>query len=456
MSKKIKQKLSILFIFFAILCFICAHIQNAQARKYPLDQKTIFKVIGLLKNEYFFKIDPNQMLNGAISGINEYIKKKFSIKSDIINKIPKDQDISKSEIYFKEEYSGILKKYHDKINEEDLVYSSLKGMLGILNEPPYDDPYTIAMSPKEFRILNEQMTGGNFAGVGVYIQLDKKNNNQLTVVEPIENTPAYNAGLKSGDQIIKIDGEPTEGIDIDVAVQKIRGPVGTSVTLTIKRTKAEAFTKNIPITRSQIHVKSAVPKLLNKKIGYIKLRIFARDTNEELHDAIDKLLKKDVKALVLDLRNNGGGFINSAVDVCSKFMPKGSLVVSVVNYRKHTRETYRAYDYKHIELPLIVLINQYSASASEIVAGALQDTQRAILIGEKSFGKGSVQNICPLPNEGALKYTIALYLTPKGRNINKTGINPDYEVKMDVDLIDSKDDTQLKKAVEIIQEKYNI
>lgn len=452
--KNQKVKISIAAMIIIILSIIIIFIQTSPAKDNQLDSKTILKVISLLRNEYFHEVNTNQMLNGAISGINDYMKKKFSLKHNFLREIPEKEDNLEAINHFKGEYSRLMEEYGNKIDKDDLIYTALNKMFGILNNPPYDDPYTSAMTPKEYRILTEQMTGGNFAGIGVYIQLDKKNNNQLTVVEPIEYTPAYKAGLKGGDQIIKIDGLATAGIDIDVAVNKIRGPVGSKVVLTIKRPKENNITKDIPIIREQIHVSSAVPKLLNKKIGYIKLRMFAKDTNKELRDSLEELLKKDVKAIVLDLRNNGGGYINSAAEVCSQLLPKGTLIVSVVNYRKHTREPYRSYNYEYTKLPLVVLINQYSASASEIVAGALQDTQRAFIVGETSFGKGSVQSIYPLTNNGAIKYTIALYLTPEGKNINKKGIIPDCETKMDVDLIGTKDDMQLKKAVEIIQQKY--
>ncbi|MBI2251449.1 MAG: S41 family peptidase [Armatimonadetes bacterium] len=414
-----------------------------------LNVKLISQTLKLIETEYIEKVDTNLLLNGAIDGLNTLLKEN-KIKTDL-PPLPKNIDFNTNIQNFKNRFEKIVNQYGGKFTQNTLIYASLKGMMFILNKPPYNDPYSVALEPKEYKILHEQMSGGNFGGIGVFIQLDKKNNNQLTVVEPIEETPAYIAGLRSGDQILKINAESTKGMDLDVAVKKIRGKIGTEVNLNIRRKNEIA--RDFILKRQFIHVKSAVPKLLNKKIGYIKLRVFGQDTNAEFKDALKKLIKKNAQGIILDLRNNGGGYITSAVDICSKFLPRGSLVVQVVNYRSGQKEPYRSYEFKSIKLPLVVLINNFSASASEIVAGAVQDTKIGILIGEKTYGKGSVQTIYEFQDGGALKYTIAHYLTPQGRDINKKGIMPDIEIKTDPNLIGTSQDLQLKKAFQYLEKK---
>ena len=437
--------------------------QQVNAKKSYLDQNTILSVIKILENEYYSDLNIKALINGAVSGINNYCRKKLLFKTDAIKPSSEEDNERTAVIYFKEQYKNLVdnvinkkSEYSSKFDESLMVYSSVDTMLEVLYKKPYEDPYTVLLTPKEYKIFEESMTGGNFCGIGIYLEQDRKNNMQLTVSEPIEGTPAYKAGLKPGDRIMKIDNLATKGLDIDVAVSKIRGPAGTKVLLNINRGKSPNVNNlNIEIVRAKIHVKSAVSKFINDDIGYIQLRNFAQDTKKEFDQCLATLNNRNMKALIIDLRNNGGGYINSAVDVCSRFMPRGTVIVAVVNYRKQTRETERSYGDDVLDIPVAILINKYSASASEIVAGAFQDTKRGILVGEKSYGEGSVQTMDPLPDGGALKYTIAIYLTPNGRNLNKKGIEPDIESKMELENIRTENDSQMKKAVDVLKSRIS-
>lgn len=444
-----------LTIFFLIAAFaLCFSVIYAQSSADSINSDTILYVVKLLKQQYISDISVNQFLNNAIRGSNEYLKSELKINTDEIQLLDEKEDIKINMRLFSDRIQDALYKYHDKINKGKFIYSSMAGMLNVLVKPPYKDPYTLVMTPKEFKLLNEQMSGGNFGGIGIYIQLDKKNNNKLTVIEPIESTPAYKAGIKTGDVILKINGEATRGLDIDVAAQKIRGRIGTDVTLEIERA---GKTRNFVIIRENIHVKSALAKLINKKIGYIKLRYFGENTNLEFSEALKKIKERNAGALIIDLRNNGGGYIDASIDVCSRFLPRGSLIVSVINERTNYRQNYYSTGKELTNnIPVIVLINEFSASASEITAGALQDTKKAVIIGEKSFGKASVQQLYEFKDKGAIKYTVAHYYTPGGKNINEIGIIPDIKVKMDPSNLGKDNDIQLNAAVNYLINKCNV
>lgn len=330
---------------------------------------------------------------------------------------------------------------------EDLVwFAAIQGLLNAM-----DDPYTVLLTPKDYKSLMEQMQAGSFGGIGVFIQQDKDNGNRLTVFEPMDGTPAYRAGILPEDVIVSINGEPTRNMPIDVSMSKMRGEPGTKVTLKIVR-KTSAKPLVFTITREQIRVKSVACKLINKKIGYIKIRTFGDDTAVEFAKAMSALRAKNVKALIIDLRNNGGGLINAAVDLCSQMVPAGSPIVSV-DMRNRDRQYMRSSGAGVLGIPCIVLINKYSASASEITAGCLQDYGHAKLLGGKSYGKGSVQELIPLRNGGAFKITVAHYFTPKNRFINKKGIMPDIVKEMDVTKAGRPGDVQLKAAVDYLTGK---
>lgn len=336
-------------------------------------------------------------------------------------------------------------RFGDKVDEDLLTFAAILGMLDGL-----EDRYSLLMLPKDYEKLQEQMQSTEFGGIGIYIELDREDENRLTVFEPIEGTPAYEAGLMAGDKVMKIDGESTDGITLEQAQSKIRGPKGSQVILTVRR-KGESD-KDYPVTRGNIHVVSVSSKVLDGNVGYVRLRLFGQQTATEMREAIDKLKAKGVTSLVLDLRNNGGGYVDAAVDVVSQFLKKDNGLVVYTIDRNDRRREYRAAESGGVQIPTVVMVNEFSASASEITAGALRDHGLAKLIGVKSFGKGSVQQLYPFADGSALKLTIAKFYTPKGTVINKHGLKPDYEVEMEPRFVGrGEKDNQLKKALEILK-----
>jgi carboxyl-terminal processing protease len=322
---------------------------------------------------------------------------------------------------FSDVLSIIQKNYVEETKPEDLIYGAINGMLRTL------DPHSSFMMPDMYKELQVE-TKGSFGGIGIEISMKK---NILTIVSPIEDTPAYRAGLKAEDKIISIDGESTENMTLIDAVKKMRGPAGTTVIISIIR---EGFfePKDFTLTRETIRIKSVKYKRLeDDTIGYIRLSQFQENTGEEVSRALDDLEggAKPIQGLVLDLRNNPGGLLDQAVIVCDEFLEDGLIVYTQgrlsgqdMSFTAHPDDEKRDY-------PIIVLVNAGSASGSEIVAGALQDRHRAVVLGTTTFGKASVQTIIPLDDGSGLRLTTALYYTPNGRSIQATGIVPDVIVK---------------------------
>ncbi len=305
----------------------------------------------------------------------------------------------------------IHQNYVEEVSSEDLVDHAITGMLGIL------DPHTSFFKKKDYEELKIH-TEGKFGGLGIQISIRDK---VLTVMTPISGTPASRAGIQSGDQIIEINGKSTKGITIDKAVAKLRGDPGSDVAITIRR-KGEAKPLEFIITREIITIKS-VPYcgILDKGIGYVRLTTFSQEAGEEVEKAVKKLLKKEMKGLILDLRHNPGGLLPQAKEVAEKFLDRKSLIVSTRGRVRTQNKEFFAGGNPVLpnDIPLVVLVNTASASASEIVAGAIQDWDRGIVMGDTTFGKGSVQSILPLDKEHHLKLTTAFYYTPSGRCINK-------------------------------------
>jgi carboxyl-terminal processing protease len=287
------------------------------------------------------------------------------------------------------------------------------------------DPHSSFMPPEAFKEMQID-TKGEFGGLGIQIGIKDK---ILTIIAPIEDTPAHEAGVQAGDRIIKIEGESTKDISLHEAVSKLRGPKGTDVTITIVREGLEK-PLDITITRDIIKLKSVKTRVLDDNIGYVKLTQFQEKSAKDLRKALKELSEKDINALILDLRNNPGGLLKGAVDVTSQFLPPGKLVVYIKGKNGDKTDFDTVNGNKYYEYPMVVLVNGGSASASEIVAGALQDWGKAVVLGSQTFGKGSVQTVIPLSDGSALRLTTARYYTPKGRSIQTTGITPDIEVKL--------------------------
>lgn len=333
----------------------------------------------------------------------------------------------------------VKSRYVEDVPVDTLMTGAIKGMVNSLGDP--HSIYMDAKMYKEFMIETE----GAFGGVGIVIGVKDKT---LTVVSPIEGTPSEQAGIKSGDQILKIDGKESKDMALDEAVNKIRGPEGSQVTLTIRR-PANQEVKDYVLTRSNIQIKTVAGKMLPNQIGYIRISMFNENTGSEFIKRYQELEKEGMKAVVLDLRDNPGGLLEESVKVAGMFVPKGP-VVSVVT-RDGQRETHSS-NLAEVKYPVAVLVNGGSASASEIVAGAIQDTGAGTLVGTKTYGKGSVQTLLRLDNGTAIKLTIAKYLTPNDRSINGIGIEPDVKVELP-EISPQMKDTQLEKAIEIVKGK---
>jgi carboxyl-terminal processing protease len=321
---------------------------------------------------------------------------------------------------FAEVLSLVQKNYVEETNSKDLVYGAIRGMLNTL------DPHSAFMSPEMYKEMQVD-TKGEFGGLGIQIGIK---DNRLTVIAPIEGTPADRAGILAGDVIIKVDEESTKEMSLMEAVEKMRGPKGSKVKLTIQREGLEE-PQVFELTRDIIKIESVKSKMLDDHIGYVRLSQFQEMTAKDLASALKKLKEEKMQSIILDLRNNPGGLLSSAVETSEQFIPPGRVVVSIRGrdpkkqtdeYRSSDRNPYDTY-------PMIVLVNEGSASASEIVSGALQDWGRAIVLGTQTFGKGSVQTILQLSDGSGLRLTTAKYYTPKGRSIQNVGITPDIIVK---------------------------
>lgn len=320
---------------------------------------------------------------------------------------------------FTEVLSAIKHNYVEEVETKDLVYDALRGMLRSM------DPHSSFMTPEDFKEMKVD-TKGEFGGLGIQISI---RNGVLTVIAPIEDTPAWRAGIEAGDRIVKIEDESTKDMTLHEAVSKMRGKRGTKITISIFR---DSFKKprDFSIVRDIIKIKSVKSRMVNRNIGYVKLSQFQERSADDLYDAMNDLKKDGAEGLILDLRNNPGGLLDSAVEISSFFLPRGKMVVYTMD-RFGNKEEYKSRNKTFSEkIPMTVLVNQGSASASEIVAGALKDWKRAMIIGVTSFGKGSVQKLIPLSDGAGLRITTSKYYTPNGISIQNTGIKPDIVVKL--------------------------
>jgi carboxyl-terminal processing protease len=348
----------------------------------------------------------------------------------------------------------IQNQYVDETEPREVIYGAIRGMLRSL------DPHSAFLDPESYREMQVE-TSGSFGGLGIEITI---RDDQLTVVAPIEGTPAYRAGIQPGDKIVKIEGLPTKDMSLVDAVKKMRGPKGTKVTITVLREGSKEL-QDIAVTREIIQVQSVKSQEIEPGLGYVRIRQFQERTARDLESGVEKLEKTGRFAgLIIDLRNNPGGLLSSAVEVSEKFLGDGQLVVYTEGRVRNQNMRFVAHARHAItDVPLVVLVNQGSASASEIVAGAIQDHGRGVVLGTQTFGKGSVQTIIQLPDGSGLRLTTAKYFTPKGRSIHGKGISPDIVIEPPKEdpvkpgapalseAEQQKRDVQLQRALDILK-----
>jgi carboxyl-terminal processing protease len=347
---------------------------------------------------------------------------------------------------FWEAWGIVHDEYVDQpVDDLALMRGAISGMLNALG-----DEHSSYMDPKTYQDANEGLAG-EYEGIGAWVDTTT---DYLTVISPIPGSPAERIGMLPGDKIIAIDGEDMTGIDAELVRQRVLGPAGTVIVLTVAR-EGEPEALEFSITRERIVVKSASGEMLENDIGYVQITTFGDKTTSELRATLKELMAQNPKGLVIDLRNNGGGYLHTSVEVASEFIGEG--VILYEQYGNGERITYQALkDGQATEIPLVVLINEGTASASEIVAGAIQDYGRGQLVGVTSYGKGSVQNWVALSdNQGAVQVTIAKWLTPNERTIQDTGLTPDVEAEITLEERQADVDPQLDKAVEVLLQEIN-
>ena len=327
----------------------------------------------------------------------------------------------------------------EKLDTQELLYGAIEGLVNAAG-----DPYTVFLRPKDSANFAEEING-SFGGIGIEIGL---RSNVITVIAPISGTPAAKAGLLAGDKILKIGDKSTEGMSINAAVDVIRGPKGTPVRLTISQANSRE-TREVSIIRDTIKVPTVKWSLLDEQTAHLQLFVFNRNADADFAKAVKEITQSPAKQIILDLRNNPGGLLDSAINLAGYFLDNNQIVVveKFGNGKEHTYYSSGKGELK--DYPLFILINQGSASASEILAGALKDNRSVTLVGEQSFGKGSVQEVNDLPGKSSLKITIAKWYTPKGISINENGITPDITVGRTADDINAERDPQLDKAREL-------
>lgn len=337
----------------------------------------------------------------------------------------------------------ILHEYYveQPLDDTELMRGSIRGLVDSLG-----DPHSSYMDPIEFEQANATLEG--YEGIGAWVDTDTE---YLTILAPIPGSPAEEVGLLPGDEVVAIDGEDMTGIDGNLVIQRILGPAGTTVHLTIRR-EGESELLEFEIERARIVIPTVEGEILEEGIAYIQLLSFAETTSEDLRAMLDDLISDDTRGLILDLRNNAGGYLSSAINVTSEFIDEGIVVIE--RYGDGTEEIHRAREGGlATEIPLVVLINAGTASASEIVAGAIQDYERGLLVGETTFGKGSVQQWIALSSDqGAIRVTIAQWYTPDNRLIHEQGLTPDVEITLTLEEWEAGNDTQLEAAIELILE----
>jgi carboxyl-terminal processing protease len=393
-----------------------------------------------LEDSYYKPVDPQAPIVGENAAIREYLKSK-KISNVTLPSVTATADASQEGAELAKVLAFAQAHYAaaaGPTGSEDLTDAALRGIMNSVN-----DPYTVYLSPREIQGLQESLTGGNFGGIGVYIYQLKDGR---VIVQPIDDMPALKAGMKAGEIVDTVDGKKVAGMQLDLVEKLIRGEAGSTVALTTHPYDKPGKEHTYKIVRQIIHVPTVRAKMENG-IDYIRLSDFGQTSADEMRKALLDGQAHGAKGYILDLRDNGGGFLTAAVDISSLFVPQGTIVATIE--RDGNRTDYSATGKSIAGLkPLVVLVNKYTASSSEITSGALQDYHLATLIGTKTFGKGVVQSIYPTPDQGALKITTARYVTPLGRDIQHKGIIPDVVIQQDTDpaLIDTPADKQLAAA----------
>jgi carboxyl-terminal processing protease len=361
------------------------------------------------------------LITSAQANPNDELYKKLDLFSDVLNTIKKE--------------------YVDEVKQDEVIDSAINGMLQSL------DPYSSYMSPEAFQNMNRD-TKGEFGGLGIEITMEA---GLVKIITPIEGTPADKAGVLAGDYIVKINGKQVKGMTLLDAVKLMRGKVGTSINITVRRPEIEDEIK-FKITRAIIKIRE-VSAEIKSNVGYIRLRAFNEQSHNQLIKQLNKIINNKLDGYILDLRNNPGGLLSQAIKITETFLDGGEIVSTKGRDKNDIRIFNAKKGDKINKKPLIILINQGSASASEIVSGALKDHKRAILVGEKSFGKGSVQSIIRLKNRGGLRLTTAKYYLPSGVSIHEKGVEPDITVKRNKDnfKINTKTDNQLNYAIKLLK-----
>lgn len=431
----------------------CSMMAATQPHDFVVSRPEVFAEVTRVVESAFWdvnKLSPQSLLKGAFAGVDDDLRRQggaidYKGEQVFVSLNGQSRTLDLSAV---DSFATMIQAYGDlqgfflqyqRLNGQSMnwEYRAIEGMIKSL------DGNSAFMPPHEFREMQEE-TRGSFGGIGLRIGVE---DGQVIVVEPMEGTPASRAGLKQGDRITRIDGQPTQGLAIQDAVRRMRGPIGSRVVLSIARS-GNPEAEEVSLTRAKIDLKTVESQLLDGGIGYIKVRSFHETTLNEMERALQRLTQQKITGLLLDFRNNPGGLLSQSVKVCNLFVNEGIIVVSTEGRVRNQNSRFMANgggQYRHY--PIIVLINSGSASGSEIVAGALQDLQKATIIGTKSYGKGSVQTIFPLQDGSGLRLTTAHYFTPSGRSIDHVGIIPDIELANE-----GKEDRQLNMAHAIMKE----
>jgi carboxyl-terminal processing protease len=445
--------------FIALVSVVAFLTAAAPQQIAPLDASEIQFSYEKLRADFYKKTEPQAIVNGArleigrqlcLAGARTDNAKRLCVASTVTSLPPifAADNSAHTARAVAHEVDIATRLAHGKVSSHQFAYAAIAGMLDSVH-----DKYTVFLTPKEFADLNQGLDGGSFAGTGIVIEQDDATK-YINVSNVIPDGPADKAGVQEGDTLTAIDGISTKNMKLQTASSHLRGQLATPVKLTIVR-EGQLLPAPITVVRAQIHELSVYEKMLPGKIGYVELTVFGSNTGAELQQALDRLQKEGARALVLDLRDNGGGYLDAAIDVSSKFIASGPIVS--VESRASNVTTYEAEDTAIPPIPLAVLVNNHTASASEITTAAIQDSGVGTVIGTKTYGKGVVQEIVRLPDGSAIKITDARYLTPRNRDINLIGITPDIAVIENKGtgfrFGDPTRDAQLGRAIQFLNDK---